>query len=115
MNKQQKFFLAASLIAIFFLLFLSTIIQPKALTISDITDENLNQLVKIMGKITSQKNYEGKDFQVLILKNESKTIEVTSNAKTKLELNYSKSYAVTGTVTEYNHTLQISANKIYTV
>ncbi len=115
METKQKLFLTASLIAIFILLLLSQILEPKSLAVSDITTENINQLVKITGKITSQKNYEGKNFQVLIFKNNTDTIQVTTNAKAKLELNYSKTYAVIGKVTEYNRTLQIAADKIYSV
>jgi len=115
MENRQKLFLALSLIAIFILLFLSKTIEPKSLTVSDITSDNLNQLVKVTGKITSQKNYEGKNFQILILKNNTQTIQITSNAKNKLELNYSKNYVVIGKVSEYNQTLQITADKIYSI
>lgn len=112
MENRQKLFLALSLITIFFLLFLSTVIQPQQLAISDITKTNLNQFVKVAGKITSQRNYEGKDFQVLVIKDKTDSIQVTTNAKNKIELNYSLNYTIIGTVTEYNQTLQISANKI---
>lgn len=112
METRQKLFLALSLISILTLLFLSQIIEPKTIAISNITTNNLDQFVKVVGKITFQRNYEGKDFQVLTLKNGTSSIQVTSNAKTKLELNYSRTYEITGTVSEYNQTLQISANKI---
>ena len=112
MENRKKLFLALSLIAIFTLLLLSQIIQPKNLQISDITPDNLNQYVKVIGKIISQKNYEDKNFQILILKNQSDTIQITTNAKNKLGLNYSKTHAVIGKVTEYNRTLQIAADKI---
>ncbi len=112
METKQKLFLIASIIAIFSLLLLSKVIEPKTMLISDITDKNINQLIKVIGKITSQKDYEGKSFQVLTIKNIS-SIQITTNAKSKLELNYSQTYAIIGKVTEYNKTLQITADKIY--
>ncbi|MDP1729275.1 MAG: hypothetical protein Q8L27_03675 [archaeon] len=112
MNSNQKLFLVLSLISIFILLLVSQFIQPQITNASDISSDNLNQLVKLNGKIISQKNYEGKDFQVLIFRDDSGKIEVTTNAKQKLELNYSKNYTIIGKVSEYNQTIQISANKI---
>lgn len=112
MDSRQKLFLLLSLIAVFSLLLLSQVIEPKILSISNITADNLDQLIKVEGKFTNQKNYDGKSFQVLILKDSTDNIQVTTNAKNQLELNYSQTYAVIGKVSEYNRTLQISANKI---
>ncbi len=115
METTQKILLAASLILIFILLLFSQIIQPKTTMISNITLNDTGKLVKIFGQIISQNNYEGKNFQILTLSNESNTIEVTTNSKTKLELNDSQSYAVIGRVSEYNKTIQITAEKIEAV
>lgn len=112
MRNKQKILLAASLMAIFIILLVSQFIEPKQVNVSNITQNNLNQLVKLSGKLISQKNYEGKNFQILVFRDSSGEIDITTNANAKLELNYSKNYTIIGKVQEYNETLQISANKI---
>ena len=114
MNKPQKIALVASLIGILILLFISQTIEPKLVVISNITQENLNQQVKISGKITSLKEYNNQTFQILEFQDETGTIEVTANANKGLknEINLSRNYELVGKITEYNNTLQISINKL---
>ena len=115
MEAIKKYLIIASLLGIILLLFLPKIIEPETKTISSITKENLNQIIKVQSKITSIREYNNQTFQVLILRDETGTIEATANSKTglKKEINLSKEYTIIGKVSEYNKTIQISINQLF--
>lgn len=110
MEKLLKISFAVSLVGILFLLFLQTQINPRVISIKNITEDNLNERVAVIGNITKVANFEEKDFQILTLKDATGTIEVVSNSKIPLEK--MENVVVIGKIQEYNNTLQINADKI---
>lgn len=115
MNLQMKILIVASLLGIMILLFLSTTIKPEKSNIADITEKNLNEIVKVQGKIISIREYNNQTFQVLKIRDETGTIDATSNSKTGLKerINISQDYMIIGKVSEYNKTIQISINQLF--
>ena len=116
MRTPQKITLVASLFGILVLLFLSQTLEPKITAIVNITKQNINQQVKILGKIISIREYNNQTFQVLELQDETGIIEATANSKAglkgKLNLSQNQDYLITGKIAEYNNTLQLNINKI---
>ena len=115
MNLQMKILVIASLIGVMLLLFLSSMIKPELSSIGSITEKNINELVRIEGKIISIREYNNQTFQVLKIKDSTGTIEAISNSKIGLKdkLNMSKDYTIVGKVSEYNNTIQISINQLF--
>ncbi len=98
--------LSVSLLGIFLLLLLSNIIEPKLIQISDISEENIDQRVKISGTITRIQDKE--IFYILTIKDNSSQIDILCNCN----LTNIKDIEVTGKVQEYKKNLQLSAEKI---
>ncbi|MDD5192222.1 MAG: hypothetical protein PHH54_05445 [Candidatus Nanoarchaeia archaeon] len=98
-----------SLIGIFLLLFLSSVLEPRVIKIKDIDDNLMNKRVKIEGEILDTKIY-ASDFQIISIKDETGKIDMTiSAAIDKLK---NKEVMVIGTIQEYEGHLQIQADKI---
>lgn len=113
MKKMLKIPFALSLLGIIILLFLSQNLEPPEVKISEITEGNLNQRVKIAGGIASVKDFDDKNFQILTIKDSEKSITAIANSKTGLEINKSAQYIIIGKVQEYNSTLQINSDVIF--
>ena len=112
MQTQQKIFLVLSLISLLILIIISQNISPLQPKLANITEENLNQNIKIQVNIESIKNFENQSFQLLTLKDSTGTLTGTTNSRNPLKLDLSKNYTIFGKVSEYNNTIQISINKI---
>lgn len=105
-----KISLIITLSGIFFLTLLTFILEPKLITINNITQNQLNQQIKIQGIITNINTYKDSNFQVLTIKDKNNSIQITINKITNLKHN--QLITITGKVTEYKNTLQIQADKI---
>jgi DNA/RNA endonuclease YhcR with UshA esterase domain len=112
MEKRRAIFLIISLIGILMLLFLSQTLEPKTKAISEITEKNINEIVKIQGQITDAREYNNKTFQVLTIKDKTGNISAIMNANNPIVINKSKTYSIIGGVQTYNKSLQIAINKI---
>lgn len=112
MEKKQKSLLALTLAGILLLLFLSRIIEPKEIAISDITKDYLDKKVKISAKITDSLTFDDTDFKLLTMEDSSGKITVTLNTNIIFESDETKYYEVTGKVQTYQEELQINAEKI---
>ncbi len=117
MKKSLKILLALVVLGILFMLFISFNLNPSQTTrISNITEKNLNQLVKIEGQIISIKEYSNNTFQVLKIQDKTGVIEATasSNNDLKSKINFSLNYSILGRVSEYNKTIQVTINELKT-
>ena len=111
MKNLLKITLISSLISIFFLLFLSNILNPKLTTIDQINNKQINKNVQVSGEIFNIKSFNESDFQVISIKDLTGKIDVTTNKI--LDLSKNQNIIVIGTIKEYNEFLQIQANKIH--
>lgn len=115
MENRQKLTLIISLAGILVLLFLSNFLEPRTITpISNITKENLNQILMVEGKITGLMEYNNKTFQVLTISDSTGSITATAGSKSSIaeRINASLTYRATGKIQIYNSTLQISINRL---
>ena len=112
MNKTQKISLTLSLVGILILIFLSSHLEPEVISISNITEKNLDEKIKIIANITEIRNFKEKNFQLITLKDSTGSITGTTNAK-NLSINQNQTYIILGKVSEYNKTLQINIDKIF--
>jgi RecJ-like exonuclease len=115
MKKSLKLLLLLALFGILLVLLVSLSLVPKQLTlVSNITEKSLGQEVKVQGHILSLKQYSNDTFQVLSFQDSTGIIEATANSKTGLKglINYSLNYSITGKVTEYNKTLQLTIDQL---
>ena len=107
-----KIMLAFSILGVFMLLFLSQTLEPKKISISDITKDFLGEKVSVEGKIISLKQYNDKTFQVLIIKDSTGNITAIANSERGFRINNSINYTIIGEVQEYNNSLRISISKL---
>jgi len=105
-----KISFAVSVIGILLLLFLSSTIPPKKLSIIDINNNHLNKRVQVQGTIFSIKTYQDSDFQVISIKDQTGSIDITTNKI--FNITKSQQINVIGKVKEYKQNLQIQADKI---
>ena len=112
MTKLLPICLALSLIGIFTLLLLSNI-KPKTISLDEINNKLLGKQIKINAKITKIRSYEQSNFQIISVKDSTGEIDIILNKILNLKNN--QSINVIGKITEYNKTLQITANKIIDV
>ncbi len=110
MENLFKISLIISTAGILFLLLLSNAIEPKPIKIKDINNELIDKKVKIQGQIFNIKSYEGSNFQVLSVKDNTSKIDVILGKPINMTIN--KSIIIIGRVQEYKSYLQISADKI---
>ena len=102
--------LIISLIGIFTLLILLNTLPPKQLKISEIQNKHLNQQVQIKGTLTSIKNYQESDFQILTIEDSTGEIQATLNKISNLTIN--SSIILIGTPLIYKQSIQIKTDKI---
>jgi len=103
---------AISLVGILFLLFLSNIIPPPIINIKDITEKELNNQIKIIGEVTSIKNFERYNFQIITLKDNSGEISAIIDYKNLPNLKTKDKIILIGKVDLYNKEYQIQVDKI---
>lgn len=97
-----------------FLLFLLTTLPPKSLKINQINNKLLNKQIKVIAKISDIRSYEESNFQIISIKDSTGKINaIISNQILNLKSN--QSIIIIGKITEYNHTLQITADKIINI
>lgn len=102
-----------SLIGLFSLIFLSELLEPKLIEISDLkTDykDYSGKEINVIGVASEIKNYSHGDISFKITnKNESILI---AGSFLDLALEQNKTYEITGILQEYNSILSIEATKI---
>jgi len=103
--------LIISLIGILLLLFLSNILTPKLIKISEINKKILNKNIKIFATIKSIQDKE--TFKILFVSDSSGEIQVLCNCKNNIKEN--QEVIILGKVTEYKETFQVQANKIINI
>ena len=105
-----KLSLSISIIGIFLLLVLSNILEPSLKQIKDITTNDINKKIKVHGSIINIKSYKETNFQIILIKDSTGKIDITTNKLFDLE--YNQNIIVIGIVKEYKNNLQIQAEKI---
>ncbi|MFA5173919.1 MAG: OB-fold nucleic acid binding domain-containing protein [Candidatus Pacearchaeota archaeon] len=103
--------LIISLLGILGLLILINIQEPDLMNINQLSLSNLNQNIKIQGKITNIRSYQDSNFQIISINDSTGKIDLTLDKI--LNLTKESNLIVIGTIQEYNHNLQIQANKVY--
>lgn len=118
MDKKTGIMLILSLIGVLSLLFLTQIIQPPLTTIANVTTQNQsffqsNQEIRIIANIT-QINQANNSTTFLKLEDSTGTLSgIIFEAPSKLlELNKSKTYEITGKLSEYEGEPEIIISKI---
>ena len=109
MERLAKISLIISLVGILLLTYISSLNEPPIKKISEITNKNLNQKLKILGEIKDIRNYEG--FAVISIEENNSKIQGLIDS-TNLTITPLKKYYFIGRVSEHNHTLQINIEKI---
>lgn len=109
MKRLKNLSFAISILGIFLLLFISNIEIKKTNSISEINYKMLNKRVKIEGEIMKIKEV-NENFQIISLVEKENKIDILTNKR--LNLKNGDLIEVTGTVSEYNKTLQIQSEKI---
>ena len=104
-----KIAFSVSLIGILILLFLSETIEPRLVTISSLSNKDLNKKVKISGEILEIENKEG--FQIISIKDQTGEISIIANTQLQIS-EIKKNITIVGLVQEYEGNIQISADKI---
>ena len=101
-----KIALITALLGILVLVFLSNVLEPRSLDISQITGKMIDNYVQISGEVTEIKNYD--DFTVFSINDNTGKIKVIAYEN----LNLSGEVTLTGKVTSYKSMLEIEAEKI---
>lgn len=108
MNNNQLLLLLLSLLGISFLFFLSLVLQPKLIKISEISDLTINKNVKIQGQASSFRILDkATNFSSFLLEDSTGNITITCNC-----YNLTGKLEVIGKIQEYNNKLQVQADKI---
>jgi|ETNmetMinimDraft_2_1059921.scaffolds.fasta_scaffold36013_1 DNA/RNA endonuclease YhcR with UshA esterase domain len=105
--------LVISLLGIFILIIFASTINPKQITIKEINNQLLNKQVKVSGQITNLRTFEESNFQLIDIKDDTGKITITTDKI--INISKDQNLQIIGKVTEYNHTLQIQASKIFNV
>ena len=114
MENRLKIMLALSLVGILLLMFLSSYLQPKTLSISEITDKDIDQQISLLAKISGINEYNNKTFQVLTITQGNTSIKGIASSRISLVplIDEAKTYSITGIVEQNNKTLQINIQEI---
>ena len=115
MDKKQKKLLILSLIGILFLLFISHEIQPKTISIINITSNDTGKIFQIEGNIIKISSYNDNTFHVFTVKDSTGSIQAIFGSEDSISwnINQTSDYIITGKLEKYNNTLQINAEKIF--
>jgi RecJ-like exonuclease len=112
MDKRISIFLVLSLIGILFLGVINLLLPATTMNIYEINKNQLDKEIKLKVKIIEVVDFPKSSFQILTLQDETGEIKATSNSEHQLNITLNKFYTVSGKITEYNNTIQISINKI---
>lgn len=112
MQALLKFALISALIGTALLLFLSTKLEPRLISIEEIDAGKIDNFVKIAGNVTNIKDIE--NLLIIDVKDKSDTIKVVvyKSSKETIDLNIEMQVEVIGKVTEYKGELEIEASSI---
>jgi RecJ-like exonuclease len=110
-----KVSLIVSLIGIFFIIFLANSLEPKIIKISDISEKNLDEYVKIQGQVRgiteiSSENLESVVTLITITDEYESSMTIVLRKKSQIQKN--QQLEVIGKVSEYENEIQIEASKI---
>jgi aspartyl/asparaginyl-tRNA synthetase len=115
MKKLLKIALILSFLGILLLLFLSTQLEQKTISINETSDFQEYQKVKIQGEIKSIKELTP-HFFILNVQDKTGNISITLNSqenlKEKINLSKTNLAEITGKLSYYKKTAQVSAEKI---
>ena len=103
----KRISLAAAIIGIIALAFLSLNLEPKVMKISEITDKNMGSFVRISGEVTYAKKGDITYFDV----NDS-TEEMRVVLFDKADISKGDRVEVIGKVEEYRGSLEVNADKV---
>jgi DNA/RNA endonuclease YhcR with UshA esterase domain len=112
MQKRLALCLIATLLGILLLFSLNLLIKPQEITINNITKEKLNEKIEITAKVVEVVDFPESSFQILYLRDKTGNITATSNSNRQLNITIGQIYTLIGKITEYNHTLQITIDRI---
>ena len=110
MKNILKITLILSLFGIFILILIANTLNPKPISINEINNKHLNKNIQVSGEIFNIKSFNGSNFQIISINDETGKIDVTTNKILKVSKN--QNIMVFGIVKEYKEFLQIQANKI---
>lgn len=105
-----KIALLFSLIGIFIILIVAETLEVKLYKISSITNENLDEKVKVIGKVTSIRETPG--LIIIDLKDETGIIKVIVFKEDEININKDDNLEVIGKVIKYRNYLEIETESI---
>jgi len=108
MKKIQKVYLISSLLGVLLLLFLTSLVHPKEISICELNKTKNNEKILIRG-IISDNNVLADNFNLITLEDSSCKVKVVCNCKISL---LNKKVAVIGRVRIHKNEKQISADRI---
>ena len=108
-----KVALICSIIGIFIIFILSDKLEPSLIRIADVSEDIIEQSVKIQGKIVSLRNTPS--VLIFDVKDDSGSIKVVAFNDGNSQLNNGQRVKILGDVTEYKGMLEIEAKKIESV
>lgn len=116
METPQKILLISSLVGILLLLFLSKTMEPEVQNISNLSINKSflgkNSEIKIIANITHQTDIKNSSLTILNLEDSTGKITGIINTKKIIIFNLTKTYEITGKLTEYENQTEISINRI---
>jgi len=114
MNKNilLKTTLTIFLLGILLLLILVQTLEPKKTNIKDISNKQLNKIVKITGQIINIKTFKESDFQILTIQDSTSKIQAVFNSNKQLNLKENQTITIIGKITDYKNNPQIQVEKI---
>jgi DNA/RNA endonuclease YhcR with UshA esterase domain len=109
MIQKKYLFLILALIGILLLLILSQNLEPSQIQISNISENLINQQVKLQANIINIIDFKDKNFQILTLGDETGNITAISNYPSNSNsslssiINKTQQYIITGKVQQYKN------------
>ncbi len=112
MDTKTGIILTIALLGIILLLFLNHQIQPKIISISNITSSLIDERVSIIANIIKITTFKENTFQILTLQDKTGKIEATLFSNEKLKINKTQEYQIIGRIETYKNETQINIDKI---
>jgi RecJ-like exonuclease len=100
--------LVGSILGILLITLLANNLEPKLKSISDVDERNLEEIVKLQGKVVLVKEYE----TLTVFTLEDETGKIDSVFYEKIEIKKNQTVEVIGKIVEYKGKIEIEANKI---
>ena len=112
MNEKNLLRLAiiTSIIGILILIIISEKITPAKIQISEITEKDIDRVIKIKGEITSITQTDS--LLILTIKDDTAEIKVTAFKEKDIEIKKNQIAEIEGKITLYTNQIQIEADKI---